>query len=90
MILKQGTFMKKHTIRNLHNNISGLKELLEEDYGYEKINYILDDLKYAYENDQEDYLMNLVDEFSLVELIKISENWNILTDNYPVGKYEKI
>ena len=90
MILKQGTFMEKHMIKNTYNNVSGLQEVLEEDYGYEMISEILDDLEYAFNEDDKDYLMNIVGEMPLTELIEISKNYNILTDSYPLGKYKKI
>ena len=89
MILKKGTFMRKHMIGNLYNNIAGLQETLQEE-GYEQIQTILDDLKYAFETDKEDYLMNLTWESGVKEIIDISTNWNVLTNDYPSGKYEKL
>lgn len=77
-------------IANTYNNLSGLQDLLEEEYNYEMIENILDDFEYAFNNEKEDYLMNLVSESALHELIDISENWNILTNSYPLGKYNKI
>ena len=89
MELKKTTFMKKYMIINVYNNISGMKQDLITEDGYEYIDYILDDLKYAY-NHKEDYLMNLLTEEALKELIQISKNYRILTSDYPFGKYPMI
>ena len=89
IVLKEGTFMRMHMIRNIYNNVSGLRESLEED-GYEYIDYILDDLEYCYTKGKEDYLMNILNDQSVNELVSISHDYRLLGNDYPVGEYKKL
>ena len=51
---------------------------------------IIADLKYAYETDNENYLMNILNEWAIEEVIRLSEKWDILAKNFHNGDYETI
>lgn len=90
MILSKKTYMKKWMIANLHNNLNSRKEYYTEDEGCEWMDCIIADLKYAYETDNENYLMNILNEWAIEEVIRLSEKWDILAKNFHNGDYETI
>ena len=74
-------YLKRFEIKDSQENVFSMEETLSDE-GFEYVDDIVDDLKYAYENNHEDYLMNLLNDESLKELLEISKNWNIFHDDY--------
>lgn len=84
------TFMYDRLLINMHNNLSSIAENRKKE-GYQYIDDILDSLRWAYENKKEDYLMNILNDWEILEVIKISEDYDLLGD-YPheSGEYDVI
>ena len=78
MKLSEKTYMKKYMLRNVYNNLQRLDLNSEDGFDEGLIGDIKADLIYAYENDNENYLMNLSYRRAVKELIAISKDYDLL------------
>lgn len=78
MELTEKTYMKKHMIKNVYNNLQRLDLNSEDGFDDGLISDIKADLKYAYENNEENYLMNLTYTRAVTELVAISKDYELL------------
>ena len=78
MELTEKTYMKKYIIKNVYNNLQRLDLNSEDGFDAALIGDIKADLIYAYENDNENYLMNLTYGRAVKELIAISKDYDLL------------